>query len=114
MAYDLPLNLSLAAGMVKHTPAARDLLPAQGKALADALVRTSQLVVDVPELATLRFGPAGDPAATLRPPGELGQLSIAPYPANLVEEWQSGGETNTIRPIRPEETPPPMPPCSPG
>ena len=81
LAYDLPpLNLSLAAGLVQHTPSARTLLPEQAKALADALVRTSQLVVDVPELAELSFGPVADPAATLRPPGELGQLSIAPYP----------------------------------
>jgi acetyltransferase len=39
----------------------------------------------------------------LRPPGETGLLAIAPYPAELSETWNAGGETLTIRPIRPED-----------
>ncbi len=115
-AVDLPpLNLPLAHGLVAHAPLARGLLPAQADALADALVRTSQLVVDTPELLSLSFGPGGGPGsgpgsgpegaaeAVLRLPGEAGSLAIPPYPAELTEQWQAGTETLTIRPIRPED-----------
>ena len=103
-AFDLPpLNLSLARGLVAHSPAAARLLPAQADALADALVRVSQLVIDLPELATVSLDPAADPAARLRPPGQAGRLVLPPYPTDLVELWESGGEQFTIRPIRPED-----------
>jgi acetyltransferase len=108
-AFDLPpLNLSLAHGLVANSAAASRLLPAQADALADTLVRVSQLVVDLPELATLSLPPVSqgqvvDPAATLRPPGHERRLVIAPYPADLVEQWDARGEPVTIRPIRPED-----------
>jgi acyl-CoA synthetase (NDP forming)/RimJ/RimL family protein N-acetyltransferase len=102
--FDLPpLNLSLAHGLVAHSPAASALLPAQAEALADVLVRVSQLLVDLPELHSLLLDPASDPAIGLRPQGELGRLVIPPYPAELVERWTAKGETFTIRPIRPED-----------
>ncbi len=102
-AFDLPpLNLSLAHGLVTHAPAARALAPGQREALADTLVRVSQLVLDLPELAALALG-VGPPALILRPPGQLGCPSIAPYPAYLAEEWHTGGEMLVIRPIRPED-----------
>ena len=103
-AFDLPpLNLSLAHGLMVHARAARSLLLTQANALADLLVRISQLVVDMPELATLSIDTAGDATITLRPPGEEGRLSIPPYPADLVEQWDTQGEMLTIRPIRPED-----------
>ncbi len=103
-AYDLPpLNLPLARGLVAHSPDADRLLPAQADALADALVRVSQLVIDLPALATLSLDPVADPALTLRPPGQTGRLVLPPYPAALAEQWDARGETLTIRPIRPED-----------
>lgn len=102
--FDLPpLNLPLAASLVAHAPSGRALLPAQARALADILVRISQMAVDVPELAFLSAGPVADPAVTLRAPGDLGRLSIAPYPAHLAEVWDAKGISVTIRPIRPED-----------
>ena len=102
-AFDLPpLNLSLAHGLVALAPAAHGLSPAQREALSDTLVRVSQLILDVPELASLALG-QGEPALTLRRPGQLGRPSIAPYPEDLVERWQTADETLTIRPIRPED-----------
>lgn len=103
-AFDLPpLNLSLAAGLVAHAPAARRLTAEQAQSLIDALVRTSQLVVDVPELLSLSFGPGGVPQAALRPPGQRSAMAIPPYPADLAEEWDASGEALIIRPIRPED-----------
>ncbi len=99
--FDLPpLNLSLAHGLVAH--ASPGLSPGQADALADTLVRVSQMLVDLPEVATLALGDHA-PRMTLRPPGAVGKLAIAPYPAELAQAWQAGGETLHIRPIRPED-----------
>ena len=101
--FDLPpLNLPLAHSLVSHSAAAA-LLPEQMEALAGTLVRVSQLIVDVPDLASLALDPLAAPAITLRPPGETSRLVLPPYPAALVEQWDGGGETLTIRPIRPED-----------
>ncbi len=103
-AFDLPpLNLSLAHGLTAQAPAARVLSPDREQALADILVRVSQLVVDTPELAALTLPADGPARASVRPPGEAGRLAIAPYPAALAEPWDLGGEMLTIRPIRPED-----------
>ncbi len=119
MAFDLPpLNLALAAGLIVRTRAARSLdesheQPAADRsAVADVLVRVSQLVVDFPEIAELELNPifadasgvsAADAWIALRPPGEEAELAIAPYPAELAEHWAAGTETLLIRPIRPED-----------
>ena len=119
IAVDLPpLNLALAASLIGRTRAARTLTelheqPAADTAgIADALVRVSQLVVDFPEIAAVDVNPlfaeadgvrAGDAWIGLRPPGELGQLAIAPYPSKLVEHWRTDTGTLIIRPIRPED-----------
>ncbi len=79
----------------------RRLQPDQREALADTLVRVSQLVIDFPEIASLTVGDTATLA--LRPPGETSPLAIAPYPAELTEAWDLRGETLTIRPIRPED-----------
>ncbi len=97
-----PLNLSLAHALVAHAPAARALAPGEAAALADMVVRVSQLVVDVPELAALSLD-AGVATLALRPPGQRGRLAIAPYPAELAEQWHGAGEALHIRPIRPED-----------
>lgn len=98
VAVDLPpLNLPLATAMAGRTR--------RGTAeAASALVRVSQLFVAAPALAELDLGPGGA-AVRLRPPGDVGQLAIAPYPAELTERWtgKGGGEALTIRPIRPED-----------
>jgi acetyltransferase len=83
-------------------------------AVAQALVRVSQLVVDFPEIAELEVNPlfadaygvlAGDAWLRLRDPGDRGGgLAITPYPVELVEHWKArDGDRLTIRPIRPED-----------
>lgn len=95
-AVDLPpLNLPLAAAMAARSTRS------SAEAVA-ALVRVSQLFVAAPSLAELDLGPGGN-AIRLRPPGELGRLAIAPYPAELTERWHGRGEPLTVRPIRPED-----------
>jgi len=119
MAFDLPpLNLALAASLVARTRAARSLdeshdqSAADRSAVADVLVRISQLIVDFPEIAELELNPifadaagvsAADAWIALRPPGDGAELAIAPYPAELAEHWVAGDETLLIRPIRPED-----------
>ena len=64
VAADLPpLNLPLAHGLIARTRAAatlarfRDNPPANEPAVAEALVRVSQLIVDFPEIAELDLNP---------------------------------------------------------
>jgi acetyltransferase len=118
--FDLPpLNLALAQGLIQRTRTARllrgyrDHPAADLEAVADALVRISQIAVDFPEIAALNVNPlfadaegvlAVDAAVTLRPAGEAGLLAIPPYPAHLVRRWRGKDGTEvTIRPIRPED-----------
>lgn len=119
MMFDLPpLNLALARGLIARTRAARGLdetheQPAADRdAVADALVRISQLVLDFPEIAEVELNPVfadasgvsvADAWIALRPPGEAARLAIAPYPAELAEHWAAGDEAVLIRPIRPED-----------
>jgi len=121
VAMDLPpLNLPLAQGLIarSHTgaqlsTALRDRPAANGDAVAETLVRISQLIVDFPEIAALEVNSlfvdaqgvlAADAWLKLRaadaPPG---QLAIPPYPVELVEHWSGRGERLVIRPIRPED-----------
>ena len=110
-AYDLPpLNLALAHGLAARA-GVRD--PGLASACADALVRVSQMVVDLPELGRIEVGglvlrPDGVLAAAcaavgLRGAGEHARLAISPYPDQLAEHWSGGGQGFTIRPIRPED-----------
>jgi len=115
-----PLNLALAHALIARTHAAatlgqfRDNPPANERAVAEALVRISQLIVDFPEIAELDLNPliadadgvlAADAWLRLHPDGETGGgLAITPYPLDLVEHWAAAdGERLTIRPIRPED-----------
>jgi acetyltransferase len=119
--FDLPpLNRALALGLIARAPRTARLLagyrdhPAADRgAVADALVRLSQIAVDFPEVATLGINPlfadangvlAVDASLTLRSPGEAGQLAIPPYPAELARPWRAkDGTVLTIRPIRSED-----------
>ena len=119
-AFDLPpLNLTLAAQLVGRARIApllagfRDHPPADRSAVAEALVRLSQIAVEFPEVAGLVVnplfaGPGGvvavDAALTLRPAGQRGELAIAPYPAELARPFVTrSGEALSVRPIRPED-----------
>jgi acetyltransferase len=121
VAADLPpLNLALARGLIARTRVAaalalfRDMPAADTDAVAEALVRISQLIVDFPEIAELEVNPlfadadgvlVVDAWLRLREAGETGGgLAITPYPSELVEHWTTrDGERLTIRPIRPED-----------
>ena len=121
LAMDLPpLNLPLAHALIGRCrvgamlgQALRDLPAADEPAVAEVLVRISQLIVDWPEIAELEvpalFSDASGVTAVdawlrLRaadaPPAVL---AIAPYPSELVEQWSGGGESFIVRPIRPED-----------
>jgi len=107
--YELPpLNLPLA-----HTLAERAGLAGGGAfAAARLLVRVSQLIVDEPQIASLRIARVyvTESAATfehahiaVRPPGRSTELAISPYPEHLTEDFSAGGQDFVIRPIRPED-----------
>ena len=121
VAVDLPpLNLPLARALIRrHRIGARlehplrDRPAANIEAVAETLVRISQLIVDFPEIAALdlpslftdeRGVLAADAWLGLRAPGEPpARLAIAPYPAELTEHFDIAGERMTVRPIRPED-----------
>ncbi len=121
VAADLPpLNLALAHALIGRTRAAatlgrfRDNPAADEPAVAEALVRVSQLIVDFPEIVELDLNPlivdvdgvvAADAWLKLREPGDAGGgLAITPYPVELVEHWTTpNGERLLFRPIRPED-----------
>jgi acetyltransferase len=115
-----PLNLALAHGLIRRSRIGallgrpmRDRPVADIDAVAEALVRISQLIVDFPEIAMLDvpslLADAGgvmavDAWVRLRGADEPpGHLAIAPYPAELVTHVEVGGDAVTIRPIRPED-----------
>lgn len=119
-ALDLPpLNLPLAHGLIARTrlarllPGFRDRPAVNEPAIADALVRLSQLQVDFPEIAAASINPlfadaagvvAADAGLTLRPVGEAALLAIPPYPAGLVAAFTArDGRVFEVRPIRPED-----------
>jgi acetyltransferase len=121
-AMDLPpLNLPLAHGLIGRCRAGamlgqslRDQPAANEPAVAEALVRISQLIVDWPEIAVLEVPAlfadaagvtAADAWLQLRPPGApAAALAIAPYPVELIEHWTDhDGDAFLIRPIRPED-----------
>ena len=68
------------------------------EAVAETLVRVSQLVVDFPEIAELDLNPlvvdadgvlAADAWIGCATPGDRGGgLAITPYPAELIEQWR--------------------------
>ena len=121
IAADLPpLNLPLAHALIARTRAAatlgrfRDNPAANEVAVAEALVRISQLLVDFPEIAEFDLNPlivdtdgvvAADAWLRLRAVGDDGGgLAISPYPSEMIEHWTTkDGERLIVRPIRPED-----------
>jgi len=121
LAMDLPpLNLPLAHGLISRCRFGamlgrplRDQPAANEHAVAEVLVRISQLIVDWPEIAALEVPAmfadiagvtAADAWLRLRPPGgSPASLAIAPYPVELAQPWSDGEEAFMVRPIRPED-----------
>jgi acetyltransferase len=120
MAFDLPpLNLTLAqslidrAGVAPQLAAHRGTPAADKDAIAGALVRISQMVVDTPDIAAIVLDPlfadetgvmAASARITLRQPDEARlPLVISPYPAELSTEYTAKGQKFMLRPIRPED-----------
>jgi len=118
-----PLNAFLIDEMIRGTRVAkllgafRRLPPVDMEALREVLLRVSEMVCELPELAELDINPliaddagaiAVDARAVLRPVAarrdRYGHMAIHPYPAHLVSAWQPHeGPRVTLRPIRPED-----------
>ena len=115
-----PLNLRLAKELVSRTRVSRllrgyrDRAPADMDALCLAIVRVSQLVADIAEIAEIDINPlladqdgviALDArirvAAATRTGAE--RLAIRPYPKELEERMDWNGRQVLVRPVRPED-----------
>lgn len=96
----------------------RDRQPAAREAVGDAMVRLSQLIADVGEIAELDVNPllvdadgviALDARIVVAPPvagQERGaRFAIRPYPVELDAEIVHRGQSLRIRPIRPDDEP---------
>ncbi|TAJ32972.1 MAG: CoA-binding protein, partial [Reyranella sp.] len=117
-----PLDLVLAEDALSRTRVDRllrgyrDRPPAARGAVAEVMVRLSQLIADVDEIAELDINPlladadgvlALDARIVVRKP-EAGQeraarFAIRPYPVELETEVRHGEEKLRIRPIRPQD-----------
>ena len=118
-----PLNAFLIADMIRGTRVAkllgpfRRMPPVDMAALESILLRVSEMVCELPELAELDINPliadasgaiAVDARAVLQPGApqrdRYGHMAIHPYPAHLVGTWRPAeGPEVTLRPIRPED-----------
>ena len=118
-----PLNETLIRGLIGRTRVARLLQrfrhmpPVDTVALEQVLLRISEMVCELPEVAELDINPLivdehGLAAVDARivvdhPPSaadRYAHMAIHPYPSHLVEDWpMADGFTLTIRPIRPED-----------
>jgi acetyltransferase len=93
----------------------RDRPPAARGAVCEAMVRLSQLIADVDEIAELDINPLladedgvialGARIVVHKPTGQerAARLAIRPYPVELETEIEHRGERMHIRPIRPED-----------
>lgn len=115
-----PLNVKLARELVERTRVAarlsgyRDKPPVDLDAIYRTLIQVSQLVCDLPEVIELDINPlvsdehgalALDARLRVRAASTSGaeRLAIRPYPKEL-EEWiEIGGDKLLLRPIRPED-----------
>ena len=115
-----PLNGTLAGDLIRRTRVARLLDGYDGHPGADrdalrlTLVKVSQMMADIPEIVELDINPlladadgviALDARMRLARPARrgVGRMAIRPYPKEL-EEWIDwGGERVLLRPIRPED-----------
>ncbi|VVE15363.1 GCN5 family acetyltransferase [Pandoraea iniqua] len=117
-----PLNLNLARDMVARARVSKLIAGYRSRPAADheaiylTLVKLSQLVCDVPEIAELDINPlfadsrgvlALDARIVARKPVAPGhaRLAIRPYPQELESTIDAGGKPVRVRPIRPEDEP---------
>ena len=117
-----PLNMLLARRLIGQTRVAkllegyRDRPAADIDAICLTLVRISQLVSDVAEIAEIDINPllvdhngvvALDARIRVVPTAAApaDRLSIRPYPAHLEESIELGAREVLLRPIRPEDEP---------
>ena len=117
-----PLNMALAKELVSRTRIARLLEGYRGRPPADlqalhlALVRVSQLIIDVPEIVELDINPLlADEQGVIALDARIrvarsetrgaDRLAIRPYPAELEERAEFLGRDIVLRPIRPEDEP---------
>lgn len=117
-----PLNRNLARELVGRTRAARWLGPFRGApaadeaAVLDLLLRVSEMACELPGLVEMDLNPvmaddggvrvvdarivAGQAKAAAL---DYEHMAIHPYPAALVQSFDLGGVTLTVRPVRPED-----------
>lgn len=115
-----PLNRALARDMIASTRVSRLLAgyrstpAADIDAVADVLVKLSDLAAQVPEIVELDINPllvnasgviALDARVVVRPAegARRDRQAIRPYPAELVSEFASKIGLMTLRPIRPDD-----------
>jgi len=117
-----PLNLALARALIERTrvfrllQGYRDRKPADLDAVALTLVKLSQLVADLPDIAELDINPLiADPSGVVAldariglrsAPGPQPRFAIRPYPKELERHllMPEGGSV-FVRPVRPEDEP---------
>ncbi len=116
-----PLNMVLAREMIARTRVSRmlkgyrDRPPANLEAIASTLVKLSQLLVDIREVAELDINPlladasgvlALDARIVVKRERHHPRLAIRPYPSALEHEITTrSGRRFHVRPIRPEDEP---------
>ncbi len=117
-----PLNMTLARDVVGRTRISRllagyrDRPPADMNTICLTLLKVSQLIADLPEIAELDINPlladaegvlALDARIRVEPTQENGpvRLAIRPYPKALEATIDFDGGALVIRPIRPEDEP---------
>jgi acetyltransferase len=118
-----PLNNFIARSLIDRTRAAkllgvfRNMPPADLVAVENVLLRVSEMVCELPQIAELDINPlAADPDRVValdvrivldsQPPplARYGHMAIHPYPTHLESRWQLADGTDIfIRPIRPED-----------
>jgi acetyltransferase len=118
-----PLNRFLIADMIRGTRVAqllgpfRRMPPVEMAALEEVLLKISEMVCELPELAELDINPliadesgaiAVDARVVLHHGAPLrdryAHMAIHPYPSQLVSTWRPAeGPQVTLRPIRPED-----------
>ncbi len=118
-----PLNMTLARELIARTRVSRTLRGGRGRSGVDmdslclTLVRVSQMIIDIPEIAEMDINPiladengilALDARVRIAPPGieDADRLAIRPYPKELEEIFAlRAGRRVLLRPIRPEDEP---------
>ena len=115
-----PLNPYLARDLIARTRVAkqlsgyRDRPAADGKAIEFVLLRISQLLTDIAQVAGLDINPlladedgvvALDARMRIVPETRMGsdRFAIRPYPNDLEERLEVAGRQVSVRPIRPED-----------